>query len=363
MAEVSVVLNPGVGGSSIAGYSDAGGKIHQEVVIQTQAGSSDPVSVSASNPLPTVATGPIPAGSAAIGTVAINAAIPTGANVIGGVTQSGTWLVQGNVPGAAADSGNGIKISGVYYTSPVTLINGQRGDIQADASGNLCVNIKAGAAAGGTSSSFSAALPSAGTAVGASNGTNMVPFLVDGSGNLKVNIVAGGMAAQQDNTVFTAGTSLTLPFSGLYNDAASNLTAGDAGIPRLTLARQVLVAPQANVNGGWSPYSVVAAASNNAASVKGSPGTLGFITAQNISANPVYVKFYNKATAPAPGTDTCVFQVMVPGNTAGAGIALPIPAGLSFTVGIAVAVTAGIALNDNTSVVTANQQVISLGYF
>ena len=45
MAETTVVLNPGVGGSSIASFADAGARIHQEVIIQTQNGGSDPVSV------------------------------------------------------------------------------------------------------------------------------------------------------------------------------------------------------------------------------------------------------------------------------------------------------------------------------
>lgn len=50
----------------------------------------------------------------------------------------------------------------------------------------------AGGGSGGTSSNFNSAFPSAGTAIGFSNGTNMVPGLVDGSGYLEVNVKAGG---------------------------------------------------------------------------------------------------------------------------------------------------------------------------
>jgi hypothetical protein len=49
-----------------------------------------------------------------------------------------------------------------------------------------------GAGSGGTSSTFGAVFPATGTAAGASNGTDMEPFLVDGSGYLEVNVKAGG---------------------------------------------------------------------------------------------------------------------------------------------------------------------------
>lgn len=59
------------------------------------------------------------------------------------VTQSGTWTVQqgtppwsvgGNVASGAADSGNPVKVGGVFNTTLPTLANGQRGDIQLDSS-------------------------------------------------------------------------------------------------------------------------------------------------------------------------------------------------------------------------------------
>lgn len=63
--------------------------------------------------------------------------------------------------------------SGVYNVTPPSLTNGQKATAQLDASGNLKVNVVAGGAAGGTSSSFAAVFPAAGTAVGYSDGTNM----------------------------------------------------------------------------------------------------------------------------------------------------------------------------------------------
>lgn len=81
---------------------------------------------------------------------------------------------------------------------------GQVAPLNIDASGFLKVNVAAGGGAGGTSSTFGAAMPGTGTAAGASDGVNMKPLLVDGSGNLKI---AGSFTATPDrsSTVSAAG--------------------------------------------------------------------------------------------------------------------------------------------------------------
>lgn len=359
MAEITVALNPGSGGAQVAAYSDSTSRVHQEVVVQTQNGSSDPVSVSAANPLPVVETGPIPAGGNAIGTVGINAALPAGANVIGAVTQSGNFLVQGNVAAGTTDTGNGVKASGVFNTVAPTYTNGQRSDLQTDVNGFLKVNIAAGTNAGGTSSNFSSAFPASGTAVGASDGTNMKPLAVDGSGNLKVNIAAGGVAAATDNSAFSAGTGTGLPIMAVFNDSISAAASGDVAVPRMSAARQLLVADQAYTSGGWSPGHVVAGASTNASSIKGSAGQLGNVYAANSDTTWAYVKFFNKASAPTLGTDTPVFVMALP---PGGGGSHPIPAGLQFTTGIAMAITAGAPDADTTPLTNASKVIVSYGF-
>lgn len=67
-----------------------------------------------------------------------------------------------------------------------------------DGSGNLNVNVAAGGGSGGTSSSFAATFPATGTAIGATDGTNMQPLKVDGSDNLLVKV----------NTALPAGTNV-----------------------------------------------------------------------------------------------------------------------------------------------------------
>jgi hypothetical protein len=329
MARVAVVLNINTSsGAQVAAWQDAGAQIHQMVLMETQNGSADPVAIGSGNPMP----------------VQASAANPV--------------VVAGTVASGVADVGNGIKVSGIFNSSPPTFTNGQRGDLQVDASGFLKVNISAGAAAGGTSSSFSAAMPASGTAVGASDGTLMKPLLIDGSGNLKVNIAAGGVAAQTDNTGFTAGTTTGLAILGVFNDSISALGSGNAGVPRLTANRQLLVAPQANVNGGWTPFRQISAASTNAANVKASAGCLGAINAGNNGASAAYLKLYNKATAPTVGTDTPVHTIFLP---AGGGNSYPVPAGLMFTTGIAMAVT-GLPADSDTTAVALNQVVTNLAF-
>ena len=64
----------------------------------------------------------------------------------------------------------------VYNSSPLTLSNTNQASLQADANGYLKVNVAAGGASGGTSSSFGSAFPGTGTAIGLTNGTNMVAW-------------------------------------------------------------------------------------------------------------------------------------------------------------------------------------------
>lgn len=126
-----------------------------------------------------------------------------------------TTQAQGNVAAAASDSGNPVKIGGVYNSSAPTYTTGQRGDCQLDASGNLKVNIAAGAAAGGTSSNFGSAVPSAGTAAGFSDGTNM-------------------QAARAYDTDSGTGTQYTLGVSLRKTASGGSVEAGTSSDPLRT---------------------------------------------------------------------------------------------------------------------------------
>lgn len=115
-------------------------------------------------------------------------------------------------------------------------------------------------------------------------------------------------------------------------------------------------------SGGYTPGKLVGANSNNATVIKASAGKLGFVSASNINASAVYLKFYDKATAPDPSTDTPKLIFIIPGGATGAGTNQAIPdAGIDFKNGISFILVTGIADTDNTAV-SASQQTISYGY-
>lgn len=108
-----------------------------------------------------------------------------------------------------------------------------------------------------------------------------------------------------------------------------------------------------------STYHVVAAASNNAASVKGSAGTLFGWRVFNNSGAPIFVKLYNKASSPSPASDT-VRQVIA--VQAGASSEESIgDLGIAYSTGIGIAIVAGISDTDNTAI-NASDCVVDIFY-
>ncbi|MFZ3184245.1 MAG: hypothetical protein WA173_08880 [Pseudomonas sp.] len=97
------------------------------------------------------------------------------------------------------------------------------------------------------------------------------------------------------------------------------------------------------------------AATTNAASVKASAGTLAGLNASNIGAAVAYLKLYNKASAPAVGTDVPVLTIPIP---AGNVVSLDFGTlGRVFTTGIALAITNLAADSDATAVAAAQVKV------
>lgn len=110
---------------------------------------------------------------------------------------------------------------------------------------------------------------------------------------------------------------------------------------------------------GTTPYSFVAAGTNNATLVKAGPVKLISIHAINVNAAIRYLKFYDMAQAPTGGVGKPVRRYGIPGNTAGAGFVLQPVIPMTFVNGLAFVLVTGIADTDNTAV-TANDCVITL---
>ena len=322
-------------GLQAATWNDSLSMFHEYVIMETQATGADPVPVGASNPLPV--------------------AFQTAQSIVG------------NTGAGGADSGFGVKVSGVYNASPPALSSGFRGDLQLDSSGNIKVNIAAGGGSGGTASTIGAAYPTLATAVGAqsASGSLLAALNVDGSGNLKVNVAAGSLQAVTDNSsAFSSGSTQAIPLAFAYNDSASAVTSGFMGIPRITANRQMRVVVDAATNGagGLTMYGLVQPATPAATAIKTSAGSLGYLHASNDTAGPVYIKWFNVAAGSVTlGTTTANWQTEIPGNTGGAGYTVAIPQGANFSTAITYAVTGAISLTDNTSI-TASKVNLAVGY-
>lgn len=125
----------------------------------------------------------------------------------------------------------------------------------------------------------------------------------------------------------------------------------------VTLTSTTLAAPSASIAGASFSH-IVAAASTNATSVKGSAARLLGWEFSNHTAAWKFVKIFNKATAPTLGTDTPVMTIGVPPNgRASAELVVP----LTVATGLAMAITGAVANNDATAV-AANDVVGSLFY-
>ena len=123
------------------------------------------------------------------------------------------------------------------------------------------------------------------------------------------------------------------------------------------------ISPRPNTTGanGTTPYKLISLATTNANVVKASGGNLYSIVAIGLTSTVRYLKLYNKATAPTVGTDVPLMTIPVPANTQGAGIAIPFSMGVNFPLGIAIAITSGLADN-NTGSILANDVVVNLTY-
>lgn len=221
--------------------------------------------------------------------------------------------------------------------------------------GDVTINNASGASAvniqdGGNTITVDYATTGSGTATGAlrvelpTNGTGVIATV--GAVTAITNALPAGTNAIGK---LSANSGVDIGDVDILSIAAGTNNIGNVGvIPR--------------TSGGATPYKLVSAATTNATSVKGSAGQIFMITASNVNAAVRYLKLYNKASAPTVGSDTPVLTFAIPGNTAGAGTNIPIPAcGIAFGTGIAFALTTE-ATDAGSTGVAANEIVINMAY-
>ncbi len=114
--------------------------------------------------------------------------------------------------------------------------------------------------------------------------------------------------------------------------------------------------------GGPNASSRVVSAANtiNATVAKAAPGRLWQITGRNNAAAIRYIKVFNKATTPAPGTDSalCIFSQQIQATS---NFSFDVP-GLYCSAGVSYVFTTGAADNDATAVTAADIQNFNLLY-
>ena len=109
--------------------------------------------------------------------------------------------------------------------------------------------------------------------------------------------------------------------------------------------------------------SYVFTADQNSTLVKASAGVLYGYSLFSIANTTVYLKLYNKATAPTVGTDTPLFRAGVtdPGGVLGVHVSEFFPNGLTFDTGIGFGAVAALVDSDTTAL-TVSEGYINLYY-
>jgi hypothetical protein len=100
-----------------------------------------------------------------------------------------------------------------------------------------------------------------------------------------------------------------------------------------------------------------AAATTNATSVKASNGIVKRVTGYNAKASAVYLKLYDKATAPTVGTDTPRKTLYLPASTA-----FVLDMDDYYGSGIAFAITGAAADADTTALVAGDVLGLNIDY-
>lgn len=187
------------------------------------------VQVTASDGKKVKAPGYVPIGID--GAAITGATLPTGAATSANQTATGAsaQTMQGNSASGATDTGNGVKVAGVYNTTAPTFTNAQRGDMQLDSNGNLRARLVAsiGTATDGVgngaigylaATNASGGINLLGTANWAFNGTgwDRVP------GNIYGSVVQMGAAAVGSFTTATS-SSTAVEAGRVAKAAAGNL--------------------------------------------------------------------------------------------------------------------------------------------
>lgn len=246
-------------------------------------------------------------------------------------------------------------VNGRATTTAPTYPNASASPLSLDTAGNLRVNCITGCGGGGSGGDVNI------QSVGGNAVTTTVP--VSGS----VSATVSGTVGVSSLPSIPAGANAigSVGVTSLPSIPAGANAIGTVGVTTLPAlpAGSNTIGNVGLADPGTTNYSLIAANSTNATSVKASAGTLYEISLANISASTTaYLKLYNSASAPTCGSGTPVARYLIPfASSGGAGSNIALTLGKSFSTGIAFCITAGIADADTTAV-AASSVIVNLTY-
>lgn len=222
------------------------------------------------------------------------------------ITFPGSIETVGNIASGQPDSGNPVKVGGVYLISPPTLGSGERSDIVLDSFGGQEVVLRG-------------------------NNSTLTPSY-------------SNLSSQNSSPGFTgiyANSRLLLynPFQNFYQRAQIE-----------SVSNGLVTAISPNRTLGIASRSYISAANTNSTLVFDIPTMVISISVGNNSSNIAYLKLYDISTAPTCGTGTPVARYIIPASTNGAGSNITHPFGQTFISGLGFCITGGIADSDVTPV-------------
>lgn len=265
-------------------------------------------------------------------------------------TGAATAALQGGGLPAALGAGGGLKVDGSGTALPVSIAATVTVDSEL-----TTADLDTG---GGTDTRAVVGLVLAKSG-GAANVSSTDP--------LPVAVISGGGGGTQytEDSAHASGDTGTLMLAKRTDSAAvSSGTDGDYSTVNVDNEGRVYTRSVAESHasvGGLSIYHLITSNTTNVQSVKASAGQVYSIQAFSIDVIPVYLKFHNTASTPTAGSGV-VWSCIIPANSTGSGVIIPLPHPLTFGTGIGISVVAGILDSDATALTTANKAIINLGY-
>jgi hypothetical protein len=342
--------------------------------------------VATANPLPVAQTGPLPAGTNAIGKLAANSGVD-----IGDVDVTSSALPTGAATSAKQDTGNtslgnlDTKVGEVQASPTANTVLGRLKDLLTGivlaAGANIIGKVGIDQTTPGTTNKVSlgsdtvktdgsavtqpvsaASLPlptGAATSAKQDTGNTSVASVDTKLGEVQAsptaNTVLGRLKDLLTGIVLSAGSAI---IGKVGIDQTTDGTTNKVSLGTDTVKTSIPAA----TSGGASIFRSIDL-DESEEEVKGSAGQLYGGVVINLATGVRYLKFYNATAANVTvGTTTPVMTIPIPtaGSANGAGFVIPIPSqGVPFDTAITVAATTGIADND-TGAPGANECIVNL---